>query len=250
MKRTALILFIIVMLMPVTPGIAQNPVDVIDTLDIELWPDYDRPSVLVLLTGTLPVDTRLPASVTLPIPQGAQINAVARIDSKDNSMKDDIFSSADPPGKLTFVTPDLRFRVEYYLPYTVDDNRREFDYTWLADIRVNNLHLRVQRPISASDLSIEPATANVARSEDGFDYHTFPPRTVAAGQPFSLHVEYLSNSAQLSLGQWSGRLLPAALRTAPASLLHRGLKRNRGPNSAANAASRSIKTIDTAAGAA
>ncbi|MEJ2286135.1 MAG: zinc ribbon domain-containing protein [Desulfobacterales bacterium] len=217
MKRTALILFIIVMLMPVTPGIAQNPVDVIDTLDIELWPDYDRPSVLVLLTGTLPVDTRLPASVTLPIPQGAQINAVARIDSQDNSMKDDIFSSADPPGKLTFVTPDLRFRVEYYLPYTVDDNRREFDYTWLADIRVNNLHLRVQRPISASDLSIEPATANVARSEDGFDYHTFPPRTVAAGQPFSLHVEYLSNSAQLSVANLlppdTGKQPPSATAT-------------------------------------
>lgn len=201
MKRTAFILFIVVMLMPVAPGIAQNPVAVIDTLDIEMWPDYDRPSVLVLLTGTLPGDTRLPASVTLPIPQGAQLNAIARIDGKDGKMKDDILSSTDSPGTLTFVTPDLRFRVEYYLPYTGNDNRRAFDYTWLADISVNNLQLRIQRPASASDLSTEPATANVARGGDGFDYHTFPVRAVEAGQPFSLHVEYLTTAAQLSATQ-------------------------------------------------
>jgi len=201
MKRTAFILFIIVMLMPVAPGIAQNPAAVIDTLDIEIWPDYDRPSVLVLLTGTLPGDTRLPASVTLPIPEGAQINAVARIDDKDGNMKDDILSSTELPGRLTFVTPDLRFRVEYYLPHTANNNQRAFDYTWLADISVNNLQLRVQRPASASDLSTEPATANVARSGDGFDYHIFPARAVAAGQPFSLHVEYLTTTAQLSATQ-------------------------------------------------
>ena len=100
------------MLMPAAIGIAQTPVSVIDSLDIEIWPDYDRASVLVLLTGALPGDTRLPASVTLPLPGGAQINAIARIDSKDGSMKDDIFSSNDPPDTLTFVTPDLRFRVE------------------------------------------------------------------------------------------------------------------------------------------
>ena len=116
-------------------------------------------------------------------------------------MKDDILSSTEFPGTLTFVTPDLRFRVEYYLPYTANNNQRAFDYTWLSDINVNNLQLRVQQPASASDLSTEPATANVARSGDGFDYHTFPARAVAAGQPFSLHVEYLTTTAQLSATQ-------------------------------------------------
>jgi hypothetical protein len=201
MKRTLSVLFIFFMLTPITPGFSQSPVSVIDTLDIEFWPDYDKPSVLILLTGTLSGETRLPASVSLPLPEAAQLNAVARIDSKDGNMKDDIHASIEPPGTLTFVTPDLRFRVEYYLPYTANNNQRAFDYTWLSDINVNNLQLRVQQPASASDLSTEPATANVARSGDGFDYHTFPARPVAAGQPFSLHVEYLTTTAQLSATQ-------------------------------------------------
>jgi len=186
------------MLMPITTGFAQNPVSVIDSLDIEIWPDYDKPSVLVLLTGTLPRDTRLPASVTLPLPETAQLNAVARIDSNDGVMKDDIFSSPEPSGKLTFITPDLGFRVEYYLPYTVNNNQRSFDYTWTAAIPVNNFQLRVQQPTSASTLNTEPAAANVVRSGDGFDYHTFPARAVPAGQPFSLYVDYKITAAQLS----------------------------------------------------
>ena len=184
--------------MPMATGFAQNPVSVIDALDIDIWPDYDRASVLVLLTDTLPKDTLLPASVTLPLPEAARLNAVARIDSKDGSMKDDIFSSTDPPGILTFITPDLRFRVEYYLPYTVIENRRSFDYTWLAAVSVNYFQLRVQRPTSASILKTEPDTANVVRRGDGFDYHTFPVRAVQAGQSFSLRVDYKMTTAQLS----------------------------------------------------
>jgi len=198
MKRKSFVLLIIFMLMPMAAGFAQNQVSVINSLGIEIWPDYDKASVLVLLTGTLPGGTRFPASVTLPLPPAAQLNAVARIDSKDGNMKDDIFSSTDPPGTLTFITPDFRFRVEYYLPYTINKNQRSFDYTWLAAVTVNNFQLRVQRPTSASTLTTEPATANVVRSGDGLDYHTFPARAVPAGQPFSLHVDYKMTTAQLS----------------------------------------------------
>ena len=148
MKRSSFILLVVFVLMPMAQGFAQNPVSVIEALDIEIWPDYDRPSVLVLLTGTLLGDTLLPASVSLPLPKAARLNAVARIDRKDGSMKDDIFSSTDPPGTLTFITPDLRFRVEYYLPYTVNENQRSFDYFWLAALSVNNFQLSTAAEIS------------------------------------------------------------------------------------------------------
>jgi hypothetical protein len=198
MKRKSFVLLIFFMMMPVAAGFAQDPVSVIESLGIEIWPDYDKPSVLVLLTGALPEDTRLPASVTLPLPETARLNAVARIDSRDGNMKDDMLSSTEPPGLLTFTTPDLGFRVEYYFPYIVSGNQRSFVFTWLAAATVNDLQLRVQRPTSAGSLNTKPATANVGRSGDGFDYHTFPARTVSAGQSFSLQVDYKMNTAQLS----------------------------------------------------
>lgn len=60
------------LILPAT-GHTQGKVTTIDSLTIEFWPDYDRASVLVLLTGALPADTTLPATVTLPIPETAHL---------------------------------------------------------------------------------------------------------------------------------------------------------------------------------
>jgi len=192
-----LLLFLLAMILPAA-GHTQDKVTAIDALVVDLWPDYDRTSVLVLLTGTLSADTKLPATVILPLPETAQLNAVARIDSSDGIMKDDIFSSSAPDG-IRFTTPDLRFRVEYYLPYAVNNNRRTFNFAWLADVSVNRFKLRVQQPISASSLATEPATINVLRGEDGFTYYTFPEQAVPAGQPLLVRVDYTMTTAQLSV---------------------------------------------------
>jgi hypothetical protein len=220
MKRKSFVLLIFFMTMPLAAGLAQTPVSVIDSLGIEIWPDYDKTSVLVLMTGSLPGDTLLPATVTLPLPETAQLNAVARIDGRDGNMKDDIFSSPEPSGMLTFTTPDLRFRVEYYVPYSVNENRHSFGYTWLAGVTVNNFQLRVQRPTSAGTLNTAPAPSDVVRGQDGFDYHVYPARTVAAGQTVSLQVDYPMTSTQLSAANMASpntNLPAAALPATPGS---------------------------------
>jgi len=93
MKRNYLFLLILFALMLPCIAHTQSKVTAIDSLLIDLWPDYDRTSALVLLTGALPANTKLPATVTLPFPEKAQLNAVARIDSSDGVMKDDMLSS-------------------------------------------------------------------------------------------------------------------------------------------------------------
>jgi hypothetical protein len=198
MKPVSIILLLIFSLVPLATGHAQTTVTAIDSLVIELWPDYDKPSVLVLLSGTLPFDTNLPATVTLPLPENAQFHVIARIDSKDDVMKDDIHSSPTPPDAMTFITPDLRFRLEFYLPYTVNDNQRSFDYTWVANLSVNELQLNVQRPVSASSFHTEPGHENIVMAENGLANYIFPAHHVPAGQPSSVHVEYKMIGTQLT----------------------------------------------------
>jgi hypothetical protein len=197
MKRKYFFLLILLTLILPVSGQTQDKVTAIDSLAVELWPDYDRASVLVMLTGTLPADTKLPATVVIPFPQAAQLNAVARIDSSDDTMKDDI-SYSHAPAEIKFVTPDLRFRLEYYLPYVVNNNRRTFNFTWVADLSVKRFQLRVQQPTSANILETEPATENILRDEDGLTYYAFPVQAVPAGQSFSVDVNYTMTTAQLS----------------------------------------------------
>jgi hypothetical protein len=196
-QRCFFLIFLFILILPAA-GHTLGKATAIDSLTVELWPDYDRASVLVLLTGALPADTALPATITLPIPETAQLNAIARIDSSDGQMKDDISSSPVPNG-LSFITPDLRFRLEYYLPYAVNNNQRTFNFSWLAAISVNKFKLKVQRPLFASQLSTEPVPINIFSGEDGFTYYAFSEQVVQAGQSFSVRVDYTMTRDQLSV---------------------------------------------------
>jgi len=198
MKPIALIALLLAFLSPGSPVAAETDATAIDTLIVDIWPDYDKASVLVLLTGTLPGDIPLPARVTLPFPDAARLNAVARIDSRDGVMKDDILSSPGL-GELTFITPDPAFRVEYYLPYTAKDRQRSFDFTWQAGLAVANFRVKVQQPAAASAFRTVPAGADIVQDENGLNYHTFPAQSLSAGGRFNLHVDYTMDRPLLSV---------------------------------------------------
>ena len=64
-------------------------------LDIAVWPEFDRPLVLVIIQAELSADTTLPAPLTLRIPAIAgQPYAVAPAASPPSSQ---VPASADPP---------------------------------------------------------------------------------------------------------------------------------------------------------
>ena len=48
-----------------------------DTVNVQLWPEFDQPAMLVIFDFTLAEDTPLPVDVTLRIPTDANLIAVA-----------------------------------------------------------------------------------------------------------------------------------------------------------------------------
>jgi hypothetical protein len=202
MKRTRWVLAPLLVLLPLTAARAQGPVAGLENLAIFLWPDYDRPAVLVLLTGTLAPDVPLPAIVRVPLPADAQLNAVARIDDRER-MIDDIPYSTEA-GELTLTTPDPRFQVEYYIPYRIEDGQHVFRFAWLSDLSVERSEIAVQQPAFAGSLSSEPAAERVVEGRDGLTYHQLPARALPAGQPFSLEVRYPMASTRLSVERRGG----------------------------------------------
>ncbi len=198
MKKTiTLLLVLLVLLVPISTGLAQEPSPTLDSMLIDVWPDYDRPSALILISAMLPADTPLPATVTIPMPEGADLLVVARIDDADGVMKDDIaYSETD--GAVTLTTPDREFRIEYYIPYEANGLDRSFDFTWTAPFDVNQAAFKLQRPSAATAFTFEPATAS-AFQENGLTYHQTPPQEVLAGQPFSINLNYTLSANRLSI---------------------------------------------------
>jgi hypothetical protein len=82
MLRKSYSLLILLCLVGMTAGLsaftvlAQDDVS-FSKLEIDLWPEYDRPEVLVIYRISLDPAASLPADLTLRIPVDAQVNAVA-----------------------------------------------------------------------------------------------------------------------------------------------------------------------------
>lgn len=209
------ILLLALFLLVAPTAAAQTEVTELDQLVVELWPDYDRPAMLVLLTGTLPATATLPATVTIPLPADADLFAIARFTDDDVLISDVESSEAD--GGLTLTTPGRTFRVEYYVPYTREGSTTSFRFEWLSDLEVGSASAVVQQPLAATEFSVVPAPeGNAADRGDGLAYHQIAARPLAAGEPFTVEVSYVVESPVLSAPATNTPAATATATPAPA----------------------------------
>lgn len=194
-KLVSLLLLTLLLWGGVSPLAAQNNVlTTIETLTVDLWPDFDQAAVLVLITGTLSA----PGTVTVPIPADADFHVLARIDGT-GTMRDDLGTPQINNGQLTFSTPDVRFRIEYYIPYTQSGRERTFAFNWQAPLAVTQFLVSVQQPAAATTLTIDPpAAGQVLGQDDGLTYHNLTVQTVPAGQLATVRVTYTMSADTLT----------------------------------------------------
>lgn len=174
----------------------QQPATSLEWLTVDLWPDYDRTSVLVLVTGSIATDVALPADVTVPLPQDADLNAVARISDENQMIDDIVFERGD--STLALTTPDRRFRIEYYVPYQSQGLQRTFSYSWTGGPPAEQVFVSVQQPQAATALTVQPEPETIDAGSDGLRYHNLPVSRVEAGGRFTVEVSYTMSSEQLT----------------------------------------------------
>lgn len=96
-------LFVILMLgvMFVFPSFvsAQNNVT-ISNMTVQLWPEYDQPSMLVIADFQVAANSTFPAALTFRIPQEANLIAVASLTS-DGSFLNAIFDGPKADGEFS-----------------------------------------------------------------------------------------------------------------------------------------------------
>ena len=194
--KVALAMLLIIGLLQSTNLSAQEPATVLEFLEVELWSDFDRPAVLVLLSGVLPDDVPLPATITLPLPEEATINAVARVDALGDLLNMEYDDSV--PGQLTLIASDPGFRIEYYFPYESDGDLREIDFHWLADLEVNQLITTFQQPSSATDVIMSPEAFQARNGQYDLLYHEIQGQEVPAGVPYTFEASYRMIRPELS----------------------------------------------------
>jgi hypothetical protein len=199
-KKLALI-FLIAFFISI-PAVQAQTSPRFDTLTIDLWPEYDRPSMLVIYKAELSPEVVLPAEVTLRIPVEAGQPAVVAVGPDASSVADSVFETQVMGEwlQVSFIATTPAIQFEYYDPRLIKDGaQRSFDFTWPGDYQVDKLVMQVQQPLGATNMTVSPMMGNVVRDQVGFMYDVIEVGQLEQGETFDLGVTYEKDSDALSV---------------------------------------------------
>lgn len=173
-----------------------------ESLTIDLWPEYDRPDMLVIYKGELSPEVSLPVEVTLRIPVESGGPAVVAVGLDASSVADAVFDTQVMGEwmEVSFIATTPAIQFEYYDPGLVKDGaQRSFDYIWPGDYGVDTLTLQVQQPLGASNFVVSPPMGRMVQDQVGFTYDIIEVGELDAGSTFDLGVRYEKESDSLSV---------------------------------------------------
>jgi hypothetical protein len=179
---------------------AQPPPE-LSTLDISLWPEFDRPDVLVIYRGLFASDTPLPVAVEFRIPASAgQPTAVAYVGEDGQRFNQPYETQLEGDWLVvSFELSTLGFQLEYYAPLPVDSaGQREFAFTYTADYAVGALSLDVQEPPGALGFALEPPADTITQEADGLTYHLIQAGPLSRGESRSWVLTYQKTGSDLT----------------------------------------------------
>ncbi len=171
------------------PARAQTETNGLAQVQIDLWPDLDQPSVLVLITAELPEGTPLPSTVEFKLP--VEPSAVASVTSAGD-MLNTPFSTESDAGvtTVTVESSESTVRVEYYFPYQKTGNQVQFEYRWFGGPAVDDLFILFREPFGATAVTTESQFENVGPLSDEQPNHRWQVGSVAADQSLSATFGY------------------------------------------------------------
>ncbi len=207
--RRVVYVFTLLLLLFLPASVRAQGVE-IDSLQIEIWPEYDRPDVLVIYRFELAETTTLPAALTMRIPtaSGGLYNLAFRGEDGTLYVMEHSTTQGDDWLLVSFMTPSREVQLEYYDPSMLrSETHRDFEYIWPADYIVHSISLQVQQPLNAEEMLIEPALGGSQVKQDGLTYYSGMFGEVKAGTPFNLRIQY--DKADDALSQGYDAVFPA-----------------------------------------
>ena len=202
-KRIIALVLLFILTLPARV-VAQEAVS-LSNLEVDLWPEYDRPSMLVIYHATLAPEISLPVDVTFRIPaEVGNPNAVAvrQVDGSLYSVAYDRQVNKDW-GLITFTATSPQVQLEYYDPsLEKESEQRHYEYIWPGDYAVQNLVIQAQQPVGATDMRFSPSMNSSFTGQDGMVYYATEVGSLGSGDAFIIAMDYDKANDILSVEQF------------------------------------------------
>ena len=194
--------FFIITLALAIPSLAAAQAETprLSSLDVQLWPEYDQPSMLVIYNFRVAESASLPANISFHIPADARINAVATM--KNGQLVNSDYEAPVAQGewqllKVIVDTPTA-YSIEYYQPLSVAGTSRRFSFLWFGDYAVDSFSVSVQQPVDATGMTVDPAFES-KQETDGLTYFNSPVIALEPQEQYSLNLQYEKSTDRLTV---------------------------------------------------
>lgn len=171
-------------------------------IQVQLWPEYDQPSMLVIYDFQVATSTALPSSVNIRIPKDAKLSAVAQ--TAANGLVNAEYDGPTMVGEWQVIGVKISelvaYRVEFYEPLSKNGTTRQFSYLWPADYAVDVFSVSVREPTDITQIASIPAMPK-SQGKDGATYLQKDFGAQPAGQQFTLNLTYTKTSDTLGVPQ-------------------------------------------------
>jgi hypothetical protein len=201
LRISLLSILIVLLLLGISlPGYAQQNIS-FDSLQIDLWPEYDRPEMLVVYRFQISPNVQLPVNLNIRIPLAAgEPNAVAEY-SGGNLLNVDYISQIQGEWiMLQFTATQPEVQIEYYDPsIQVAGIDHTYVYRWPGDYDVTKVVMLVQQPIGAESMQILPPLNTFTPGENGIFYYSGEIGSFEVGETFERRIEFEKDSESLTI---------------------------------------------------
>ncbi len=171
-----------------------------ESLTVSLWPEFDRPDVLIIYKLILPTDQPLPAAVSLRVPADAPtLTAVAYRDDSGQLLNAD-YERVDGAEVDTVViqSPGREVQIEYYASLGSQGDQRDFAYAWPGGVAAEAFWFEVQQPFGADSMEVTPAASTRTSDPRGLVYHNVAIGPIGAEDRPEVSFNYRKTTPELS----------------------------------------------------
>lgn len=183
---------------------AQDKV-AIQTIDVSLWPEYDKAEMLVIDHIMLSEGAVFPVQFDMLVPVDSVVNAVAVGQSSDQVTDQGVEYTTAKDGEwlvISITATGPAILLEYYDPnLKKDGDLRSYAYRWLSDYDAAGFVIIFQEPFDAIDFKSSLPLEDDGIHPDNLQYYFSSVGAVPAGKELVFDVSYQKPTDALSVSQ-------------------------------------------------
>jgi hypothetical protein len=198
MKRFARFAFLTVLILTAFAPIAARGQDVarLESLEVAIWPEYDRPGALVIYLARASAGLEPPVMFELPIPAALGDPHAVAAWYPDGQLDDQITWTRSVDGEWATISAEVETTglwIEYYAPLETEGSNTSFTYQWPGGVQVDSFRYEVMHPLGSTEMQVTPA-GETSVDPDGMTYTRSQLGAFDVGDSRSIEVRYSNPS--------------------------------------------------------